>query len=75
MTVRRERIREHGFAALDAFLHKLHVYKSIGDYDTAKEFFDHYSKVDETMLRVCKIVKENKKPRRLELQPNLRLET
>lgn len=75
MTIDRSRLREHAFAALDTFLHKLHVYKSIGDYDTAKAFFDHYSVVDETMLRVQKIVLENKKPRRLEIQPNLKLVT
>ena len=75
MKLKRERIREHAFETIDTFLHKLHVYKSIGDYDTAKAFFDHYSQVDETMLRVQRIVIANKLPRRLELQPNLRLET
>ena len=73
MHIARERIREHGFPALETFLHKLHVYKSISDYDTAKDFFDHYSQVDETMQRVRKIVIANKQPRRLELQPNLKL--
>ena len=75
MNVNRSRIREHAFAALDTFLHKLHVYKSIGDFDTAKAFFDHYSQVDEEMMRVYRIVVANKKPRRLELQPNIRLES
>ena len=75
MNIDRSRIREHAFAALDTFLHKLHVYKSIGDFDTAKAFFDHYSEVDEEMLHVQRIVIANKKPRRLELQPNIRLET
>jgi len=73
MKVDRSRIREHGFKALSDFLHKLHVYKSIGDYDTAEKFFNHYSEVDETMLRVRKIVMDNKTPRPLELQPNLML--
>ena len=75
MKVKRERIRNHGFPALETFLHKLHVYKSIGDFDTAKTFFDHYSTVDETMMRVRRIVIDNKLPRRLELQPNLKLES
>lgn len=74
MKIKRERIREFGFPALETFLHKLHVYKSIGDFDTAKAFFDHYSEVDETMMRVRRIVIDNKRPRRLELQPNLKLE-
>ena len=73
MNIARERIREHGFPALETFLHKLGVYKAIGDFDTAKTFFDHYSKVDETMMRCRKIIMDNKLPRRLELQPNLRL--
>ena len=71
MRIARERIREHGFPALERFLHKLHVYKSIGDFDTAKTFFDHYSAVDEEMMKIRKIVIDNKLPRRLELQPNL----
>ena len=75
MRIARERIREHGFPALEAFLHKLHVYKSIGDFETAKTFFEGYSQVDETMMRVRRIVIDNKLPRRLELQPNLKLIT
>lgn len=75
MHINRERIRDHGFPALETFLHKLHVYKSMGDFDTAKTFFDHYSEVDETMMRVRRIVIDNKLPRRLELQPNLRQTT
>ena len=71
LNVARERIREHGFPALERFLHKLHVYKSIGDYDTAKAFFDGYSAVDEEMMKIRQIVIDNKLPRRLELQPNL----
>jgi len=46
----------------------------MGDYDTAKTFFDHYSEVDETMLKVRDIVLANRLPRRLELQPNLFLD-
>jgi dipeptidyl-peptidase-3 len=70
-SVDRSRLRTTGFKALDEFLHKLHVYKSIGDFETGQKFFEHYSQVDETMLRVREIVMENKVPRRLEIQPNL----
>lgn len=70
-SVDRSRLRTSGFKALDEFLHKLHVYKSIGDFETGQKFFEHYSQVDETMLRVRDIVMENRVPRRLELQPNL----
>ena len=75
MKIDRSRIRDHAFPALETFLHKLHVYKSMGDFDTAKAFFDHYSLVDEEMMRVRQIVIDNKLPRRLELQPNLKLST
>ena len=73
-TVDRSRLREHGFKAISEFLHKLHVYKSMGDYDSAKKFFDHYSTVDETMMKVREIVVARKRPRRIELQPNLFLD-
>ena len=43
LKIARDKIRGEGFAALEEFLHKLHVYKSIGDFDTAKTFFDGYS--------------------------------
>jgi hypothetical protein len=39
----------------------------MGDYESAKKFFDHYSEVDEEMLKVRKLVLINKLPRRLEL--------
>jgi len=71
LSVDRTKIRTDGFKALSDFLHKLHVYKSIGDYDTAEKWFNAYAEVDETMLRVRDIVIANKLPRRLELQPNL----
>jgi dipeptidyl-peptidase III len=66
-SIDRQRLRTHGFKALNDFLHKLHVYKSIGDYESAEKFFNHYSSVDETMLKVREIVLANKVPRRLEL--------
>ena len=42
-SIDRTRLRTHGFKAMDDFLHKLHVYKSIGDYETGEKFFNHYS--------------------------------
>lgn len=67
----RSKLRTIGFEAIDKFLHKLHVYKSIGDYQEAEKFFLHYSRVDEEMLKVREIVMANIVPRRLELQPNI----
>lgn len=70
----RSKLKTTAFKALSDFLGKLHTYKSLGDFDTAKVFFDHYSEVDEEMLKVREIVIANKLPRRLELQPNLFLD-
>ena len=74
MKVDRSKLRTVAFKALSDFLAKLHIYKSMGDYDSAKKFFDHYSEVDEEMLKVRRHVLINKLPRRLELQPNLFLQ-
>jgi dipeptidyl-peptidase-3 len=52
MHVDRDKLRTTGHKALSDFLSKLHTYKSLGDYETAKEFFEHYSKVDEEMLKI-----------------------
>lgn len=43
----------------------------MGDYDAAKKMFDHYSEVDEELLKVRQVVIDNKIPRRIGLQPNL----
>ena len=37
----------------------------MGDYDSGKAFFDHYSEVDEEMLKIREIVIAHKLPRRL----------
>jgi len=50
--VNRDKLRTDGFKTLSEFLGKLHTLKSIGDYDEAKKFFDHYSEVSEEMLKV-----------------------
>lgn len=71
MNIDREKLRTTGHKALSDFLSKLHIYKCMGDYDTAKDFFSHYTKVDEEMMKIRDIVIANKLPRRLELQPNL----
>ena len=74
MKVDRSKLRTTAFKALSDFLCKLHSYKAMGDYNSAKTFFDHYSKVDDEMLKVRQIVLAHKLPRRLELQPNLTLD-
>ena len=47
----------------------------MGDYEEGKKMFDHYSKVDEQMLKIRQIVIDNKIPRRLNLQPNVLLDS
>lgn len=74
MKVDRSKLKTTAHKALSDFLSKLHILKSMGDYDAAKVFFDHYSEVDEEMLKVREIVLAHKLPRRLELQPNLFLD-
>jgi len=69
--VNREKLRTTGFKALSEFLHKLHVYKSIGDFETASKFFDHYSQVSSDDMTIREIALARKKPRRQELQPNV----
>lgn len=67
LNVDRTKLRTSAFKALSDFLKKLHIYKSMGDYDEAKKMFDHYSKVDDTMKKIRQIVIDNKIPRRLNL--------
>lgn len=43
----------------------------IGDNVAAKEFYDHYSTVNEQFLKIRNIILENEPPRRLELYHNL----
>ena len=71
LNIDRSRLRTDGFKAVSEFLAKLHTLKSIGDYDSAKTFFDQYSAVDEELLKVRQIVIDRKRPRQIELQPNL----
>jgi len=74
LRIDRSKLRTVGFKAISDFLHKLHVYKSIGDFETAEKFFSNYSQVDETMMKVRTIVINRRTPRRLELQPNVVIE-
>lgn len=67
MKIDRSKLRTSAFESLKAFLRKLHIYKSIGDFEEAAKFFNHYSEVDDLMLKLRKIVIDNKIPRRLEL--------
>lgn len=52
-------------------LQKIQIFKLIGDVDSAKEFYDHYSSVNGKFLAIRQIIIENEPPRRLELFHNL----
>ena len=71
INIDRARLRTDAFDAISAFLRRLHIYKSMGDFEAAKAMFDGYSTVDAEMLRVRDIVIAHKVPRRINLQPNL----
>lgn len=71
LTVDRSKLRSVAFEGIKKFLAKLHIFKSMGDFDAAKAMFDGYSVVDEQMLKVREIVIANKVPRRINLQPNV----
>jgi len=73
MEVKRDKIKTDGHEAIKKFLQKLHILKCIGDFDTAKEWFENYMKVDDFFMKIREIVKKNKLPRRLELMPVITL--
>ncbi len=67
INIDRSKLRTVAFKAISDFLKKLHILKSIGDYQEAKIFFEKYLKVDSEMLKVREIVLKNNLPRRLVL--------
>ena len=62
-----------GFPAISQFLTKLHCFKSTGDATRGRQLFDHYSIIDETATKVRNIIITNQKPRRADVQCNLKL--
>ncbi|XP_029169533.1 dipeptidyl peptidase 3 isoform X2 [Nylanderia fulva] len=74
MTVNREKIFTVGKKAIGDFLLKLHVYKSMGDVESAKEMYDGYSKVPESGKhpwgRWRNIILSRKEPRKIFVQSN-----
>nr|QBH22561.1 peptidase family M49 containing protein [Philasterides dicentrarchi] len=64
-----------GKEALSQFLLKMQVYKSTADYQSASKMFNKYSEVSEKFLQIRDIVIKNKKPRRVELQGHLSLDS
>ena len=71
--VNKENLMKHGKALIEKILTHIHIYKSTGDYENAKVFYDKYSEVDEYYLKIREILLANEKPRRIELYHNLKV--
>ena len=55
------------------FLKHLQIYKSTADVKRGEPYFRKYLQVDSEMLKFRDIVMSNKKPRRIEVQPEVEL--
>ena len=69
----RDLIRSTGKQAVGEFLKHLQVYKSTADVVRGEAFFKKYLRVDEKLLGYRDIVIKNKKPRKIEVQPDVEL--
>eukprot|EP00656_Telonema_subtile_P015366 TRINITY_DN18030_c0_g1_i2.p1 TRINITY_DN18030_c0_g1~~TRINITY_DN18030_c0_g1_i2.p1 ORF type:complete len:177 (-),score=41.46 TRINITY_DN18030_c0_g1_i2:328-858(-) len=63
-----------GKRAVGEFLLKLQAYKSLGDLEAGSSMFNAYSEVPAEMLSLREIVMARKEPRKLLVQPHLKLE-
>jgi len=72
-TLDKSQIKTTGKKAIGDFLKKLQVYKSTGDNVEGTKFFERYLKVEEPFLKYRQIVLDNRLPRRIELQDELRV--
>jgi len=70
----RTQIKTSGKEAIGNFIKRLQVYKSTANGEEGLKMFEKYSEVDEKFVNYRSIVLEHKKPRRLELQDDLKKE-
>ena len=72
-------INSIGKKAISDFLLKLQVYKSLGDIESAKKMFDHYSLVSDNLeypyLQFRQIAIDRKKPRRLFVESSTKFDS
>ena len=62
-----------GFPAISDFLKKLHCFKFTADVEKGKELFNHFSLYDETAQKIRQIIVTNQKPRRMDVQSNIKI--
>jgi len=70
----RSKIQSVGVKAIGAFLQRLNVYKAAADFKSAKAMYDHYTRVGDDMLKLRAEVLKNRKPRKVFVQPHLKLD-
>ena len=67
----KEMILISGKTLLSELMQKLHIWKCIGDVESAKEFIDNYSQLDDKLLDIKKIIDEENEHFNLFLFNNL----
>merc|ERR1712228_937390 len=67
----RSKVATVGKNAIRAFLQKLQMYKSLGDFEAGNKMFGDYSQVPADMAALRKIVMARKEPRKLLVQPHM----
>jgi dipeptidyl-peptidase-3 len=70
----RDKILSVGRPAIGRFLLALQTHKSLGDLEGGSALFERYSTVSDEMVGVRAVVMARKEPRKLLVQPHLRLE-